>query len=69
MYLSGGNATASMSFLPARNPAEQAEIKSYYIIIRETLAHKSIYDHLTRMATVDKIINVNASKAPREAKK
>ena len=25
-----------------QNPAERAEIKSYYIITRETLAHKSI---------------------------
>ena len=41
------------------NPTEWVEIKSYYINTRETLAHKSIYDHLTRMATVDEIINVN----------
>ena len=27
----------------------------YYVITRETVAHKSIYDHLTRMATVDEI--------------
>ena len=53
-----------------QNPTERAEIKSYYVrkLTKETLAHKSIYDHLTRMATVDKIINANASKAPREAK-
>ena len=50
-----------------RNLAEWAEIKSYYVIMRETLAHKSIYDHLTRIATVDEIINVNASKVPQEA--
>ena len=31
--------------------------------MRKTLAIKSIYNHLTRMMTVDKIINVNASKA------
>ena len=44
------------------------KLKSYYIIMRETLAHKSIYDHLTRIAIVDEIINANASKAPQEAK-
>ena len=37
-------------------------------IMRETLAHKSIYDHLTWMTTVDEIINVNASKVPWKAK-
>ena len=26
--------------------------------------HKSIYNHLTSMVTVDEIINTNASKAP-----
>ena len=40
-----------------RNPAEWVEIKSYYVIMRETLAHKITYNHLTRMATVDEIIN------------
>ena len=29
-----------------RNLAERLEIKSYYVITIETLAHKSIYDHL-----------------------
>ena len=53
---------------PRQNLAEQAEIKSYYVIKRESLAHKSIYDHLTRMATGDEITNVNASKALLEAK-
>ena len=43
------------------NLAELVEIKSYYAITRETLAHKIIYDHLTRIETVDKIINVTAS--------
>ena len=47
-----------------QNPAEWADIKSYYVITRETLVHKSIYDHLTRTSTVDEIINVNASKVP-----
>ena len=50
-----------------QNPAELAEIKSYYIIMRETLAHKSTYDHLIKIETVDKIINANASKAPQKA--
>ena len=49
------------------NPAEQVEIKSYYVIMRETLAHKAFYDHLTRMTTVDKIINVNSSEVPWKA--
>ena len=40
----------------------------HYKNTRETLAHKSIYCHLTRMVTVDEIINMNASKAPQEAK-
>ena len=35
------------------NPAERAEIKLYYVTMRETLAHKSINYQLTRMATVD----------------
>ena len=37
------------------------EIKSYYVIMRETvcLAHKSIYEHLTRMAAVEEIIYAN----------
>ena len=51
-----------------RNPAERVEIKPYYIITRETLAHKSIYNHLTKVTTVDEIINANALKAPRNAK-
>ena len=51
-----------------QNLAEQMEIKSYGVIVRETLAHESIYDHLTWMVTVDEIIKANASKAPPEAK-
>ena len=51
-----------------QNLAEWTEIKSYYVIMRETLVHKSIYDHLTRMTTVDEIINANASKVPWEGK-
>ena len=31
--------------------------------------HKSIYDHLTRRATVGEIINMNVSKAPWKANK
>ena len=49
------------------NPAEWVEIKSGYVITRGTLEHKSIYNHLTRTATVDEIINVNRSKAPQKA--
>ena len=78
MYLSGGNTTANAALSLARNYviwsvhlrytrwnlAERVEIKSYNIIPREILAHKSIYDNLTRMATVDEVINVNASKVP-----
>ena len=68
MYLSGGgNASANVSLArnyaiwsallrspgyKGQNPAGRAEIKSYYIT-REML---------TRMVTVDEIINVNASK-------
>ena len=51
-----------------RNLAEWVEIKSYYIIMREILVHKSIYDDLTRIATVDEIINANTSKVPWKAK-
>ena len=51
-----------------RNVAEWVEIKSYYVTSKETLAHKSIYDHLTRIAAVNKIINAKTSKAPPEAK-
>ena len=51
--------------------AEQVDIKTYYVTRRETLVHKSIYDHLTRMTTVivtvDEIINLNTSKAAQEA--
>ena len=36
--------------------------KSYYVITRETLVHKIIYDHFTRMATVD----ANTSKSTTE---
>ena len=31
-----------------RNLAEWAQIKSYYAIMRETVAHKSICDHLNQ---------------------
>ena len=51
-----------------RNPAEWVEIKSYYITTREALVHKYINNHLTRMATVDEIINATASKATWEGK-
>ena len=37
---------------------------SHYIIMRETLVHISMYDHLTRMATVDEIINAYVSEVP-----
>ena len=50
------------------NMAERVEIKSHYIIMRENLVPKSTYDHLTRMTTVDEIINVTASKAQWQAK-
>ena len=78
MYLSGGNDTPSASFLPARNyviwldhlglPGILVEIKSCYVIMREILAHKSIYNHLTSMVTVHEIINANKSKAPGRTK-
>ena len=55
-------------WVKGQNLVEQVKIKSYYIVTRETLAHKSIYDDSTRMATVDEIINANASKGPRKAK-
>ena len=45
-----------------RNLAKWVEIKSYYIITRETIAHKNIYDHLSRMVTVYKIINAKPQK-------
>ena len=47
------------------NLADRAEIKSYYVITKETLAHKSIDDHLTSMVSVDEIINAIALKVPR----
>ena len=50
------------------NLAEQAESKYYYVITRETLASKSIYNQFTTKTTVDEIINTNVSKAPQEAK-
>ena len=53
---------------PGGNLAMWAKSKSYYIIMRETLACKSIYDQFTTRTTVDKIINENASKAPWKAK-
>ena len=56
MYLSGGNTTDVIWLARFRaprytgqNPAEWAEIKSYDIIMRETLAQ----DHLSRIATID----------------
>ena len=49
------------------NPAAHVEIKSYYVIMRETLARKCIYNKFTTTTTVDEIINVNASKAPCKA--
>ena len=51
-----------------RNLPVRVEIKSYYVITREILAHKSIYDHLIRMATVDEIVNVNVSNGQQKAK-
>ena len=49
--------------------AAQVEIKLYYVIMRETLAHKSIYNQfMTTTTTVDKIINMNVLKAPQKAK-
>ena len=53
---------------PGIRDKTRLEMKSYYVITRETLAYKSICDHLTRMATVDEIINTNAPKAPLKAK-
>ena len=52
---------------PEYNGRNPAETKSNFVIMRETLAHKNFYDNLTRMATVDDIINANASKALLEA--
>ena len=46
------------------NLAKWVEIKSYYLITRENLAHKNIYDHLTRMTAVVEIKNANVLKAP-----
>ena len=42
-----------------QNPNERMEIKLSYIITRETLVHKSIYNLLARMVTGNEIINVN----------
>ena len=50
-----------------RNSAKWVEFKSYFVITRETLAHKTIFDHLTRIVIVDEIINANTSKAPQRA--
>ena len=44
------------------------EIKSYYIIMRETLVRKSIYDQFSTTTTVDEIINMNTWKEPQKAK-
>ena len=51
-----------------RNPTEQQILRSDYIITREALVHKSIYGHLTRMITMDEIINANALKMPQNTK-
>ena len=48
---------------PGRNPTEQVDINSHYVITRVTLVH----DHITRVAIIDKIINANDSKAPWKA--
>ena len=37
--------------------------------MRNTLGHKSIYNYLTRMATVNEIINMDTSKVPWKVKK
>ena len=50
------------------NQAECMDIKSYYIITREILAHKSMYINLTRITIAYDIINANALKAPWKAK-
>ena len=41
------------------NMAAQMEITSFYVILRETLVHKSIYGQFTMTTTVDRIINAN----------
>ena len=51
-----------------RNQAERQEIMSYYVITRETLAHKSISDQFTTTTTVDEIINANALEVRWKAK-
>ena len=61
--------TAKSPMVIRANPAACVEIKSYYVIMRETLAHKIIYDQFTIMATVGEIINANTSNAPQQAKK
>ena len=60
--------SSQVSLVHQMKPGYGAEIKSYYVITRDTLACKSIDDHLTRMATVDEIINLNASRAPWKGK-
>ena len=50
------------------NLAVRAEIKSYYIFMRETLVRKSIYDQFTTGITQDEIINADASKVSWKAK-
>ena len=50
---------SATSGLPG-NMAELVEIKSYYIIRRETLAHKSIYDQFTTTTALVKIIHAKA---------
>ena len=64
-----GSAHLRSSGCTRQNQAEQPEINEYYVIMRASLVHKSIYDHLTRIVTVDEIINANASKAPWKANK
>ena len=54
--------------IPDETRAKWMKIKSYYIITREYLMRIIIYDHLSRMTTVDEIINANALKIPRNAK-
>ena len=50
------------------NPVVWAEIKYCYVITRERLVRKSIYDQFITTTTGDKIINADISKAPWKAK-
>ena len=63
-----GSPQVSWGMMDETRLSEQAVIKSYYVITRETLAHKSMYDNLTGMVIVEEIINAIASKVPKEAK-